>query len=176
MTLPARTICVAAGTRPNVTYEHEYPGTFALDAAKAYFRAHRLVTGADGQRALEETPAHTDLGRDVGFLTSYAKDGRYVSFFGDTHPTYAGNVVKAMASAKDGYPSVVKLFAAELADLTPDEQPQREIARAALFERLDAALIARVRAVNRLTPTILEVVVHAPLAAAKFEPGQFYRL
>jgi NAD(P)H-flavin reductase len=30
--------------------------------------------------------------------------------------------------------------------------------------------------VVRLTPTIIEVVVHAPLAARRFEPGQFYRL
>ena len=29
---------------------------------------------------------------------------------------------------------------------------------------------------NRLTPTIVEVVVHAPAAARAFRPGQFYRL
>jgi NAD(P)H-flavin reductase len=37
-------------------------------------------------------------------------------------------------------------------------------------------LSARVHAVNRLTPTIVEVVVHAPAAARAFRPGQFYRL
>ena len=31
-TLPARTVLVAAGTSPNVTYEKEHPGTFTLDA------------------------------------------------------------------------------------------------------------------------------------------------
>src|SRR5262249_13421378 len=35
---------------------------------------------------------------------------------------------------------------------------------------------ATVHEVARLTPTIVEVVVRAPLAARKFEPGQFYRL
>ena len=30
-----------------------------------------------------------------------------VSFFGDLHPSFAGNVVKAMGSAKQGYPVVV---------------------------------------------------------------------
>jgi NAD(P)H-flavin reductase len=30
--------------------------------------------------------------------------------------------------------------------------------------------------VNRLTPTIVEVVVHAPAQARGFKPGQFYRL
>ena len=34
----------------------------------------------------------------------------------------------------------------------------------------------QVVAVNRLTPTILEVVVHAPAQARAFRPGQFYRL
>jgi NAD(P)H-flavin reductase len=33
-----------------------------------------------------------------------------------------------------------------------------------------------VHQVNRLTPTIVEIVVHAPMAARKFQPGQFYRL
>jgi len=37
-------------------------------------------------------------------------------------------------------------------------------------------LTATVHAVNRLTPTIIEVVVHAPAAARAFSPGQFYRL
>jgi hypothetical protein len=36
--LPARTVCIAAGTSPNVTYEREYPGTFALDEHDSYFR------------------------------------------------------------------------------------------------------------------------------------------
>ena len=33
-------------------------------------------------------------------------DGRFMSFFGDLHPSYFGNVVKAMGSAKQGYPVV----------------------------------------------------------------------
>src|SRR5207253_4758398 len=35
---------------------------------------------------------------------------------------------------------------------------------------------ARVSEVHRLTPTIIEVIVHAPAAARRFQPGQFYRL
>jgi NAD(P)H-flavin reductase len=41
---------------------------------------------------------------------------------------------------------------------------------------LDEVLRATVVAVHRLTPTIVEVVVRAPLAARRFQPGQFYRL
>ena len=45
---------------------------------------------------------------EIGFFTSYEKQGRYVTFFGDNHPQYAGNVVKAMASAKDGHPEIAR--------------------------------------------------------------------
>src|ERR1700676_1585835 len=47
---------------------------------------------------------------------------------------------------------------------------------AALKARLDDELRARVHAVERLTPKIVEVVVRAPIAARAFQPGQFYRL
>ena len=42
---------------------------------------------------------------------SVRPDGRAISFFGDLHPSYAGNVVKAMASAKQGYPVVSRMLA-----------------------------------------------------------------
>ena len=41
---------------------------------------------------------------------------------------------------------------------------------------LDTELLARVERVERLTETIVEVVVRAPAAARHFSPGQFYRL
>ena len=37
---------------------------------------------------------------------SLRPDGRAISFFGDLHPSFSGNVVKAMGSAKQGYPVV----------------------------------------------------------------------
>jgi NAD(P)H-flavin reductase len=168
--LPARTVCVAAGTSPNVIYEKEYPGTFELDDRKQYFRPHVARVDASGKVVLERAAQSVD-----GFFTSYAKDGRTVSFYGDNHPHYAGSVVKAMASAKDGYPHVVALFP-EMRALEPAQQPARDAALRALFDKADRELVATVREVNRLTPTIVEIVVHAPMAARKFLPGQFYRL
>ncbi len=169
--MPARTVCVAAGTSPNVTYEREFPNTFALDDDKSFFRNYEWRDGV-----LTEAEPHEDIGRDVAFFTSYQKDGKFITFYGDNHPTYAGNVVKAMASAKDGYVHVAKLFAKETAAASKADQPQRDAAQAAFFARLDSAFLATVEAVNRLTPTIVEVVVRAPYAAQHFEPGQFYRL
>jgi NADPH-dependent glutamate synthase beta subunit-like oxidoreductase/NAD(P)H-flavin reductase len=168
--LPARTVCVAAGTSPNVTYEREYAGTFMLDSKQHYFQAHAVSRDEKGALSVEPT---TDTSK--GFFTSYLNDGRTVSFYGDNHPHYAGSVVKAMASAKDGYPHVVELFP-EIRSLDAKGQGARDAALKTLFAKLDRELKAEVVAVNRLTKTIVEVVVHAPLAARKFQPGQFYRL
>ena len=56
--------------------------------------------------------------------------------------------------------------------------PQSE--RDSIFDNLEATLDEQLRAyvvkVERLTPTIVDVIVKAPLQARKFEPGQFYRL
>ena len=168
LTMPARTVLVAAGTTPNITCEKEAPGHFQLDAKKKFFQPHGAVMNGDGRFHLEPDTN--------GFFTSYDSKGRFVTYYGDNHPRYAGNVVKAMASAKDGYPKVVDLFAQELAGLKPADQPHRERAWAALAQTLDRDLVATVEDVVRLTPTIVEVIVRAPAAARHFHPGQFYRL
>ena len=168
VTLPARTALVAAGTTPNITYENECRGTFQLDSKKKFFQAHKATVNGDHGFHLEPDPD--------GFFTSYARDGRFVTYYGDNHPRYAGNVVKAMASAKDGFPHVTKLFARELASLDPARQSDRDTSWARLVARLDEELVAVVEDVVRLTPTIVEVIVKAPAAARHFQPGQFYRL
>ncbi len=172
--LPARTVMIAAGTSPNVIYEKEHAGTFKLDKWKQFFQSYSI---ADAHELIEDDEA----ARDRGFFTSYQHPSRrekLVTFYGDNHPKYAGNVVKAMASAKYGYPHVVRLFERELMsmDRTDAAQQQRDEQWRALTARLDDGLIATVHEVNRLTPTIVEVVVRAPFAARHFQPGQFFRL
>jgi NADPH-dependent glutamate synthase beta subunit-like oxidoreductase/NAD(P)H-flavin reductase len=167
ITLPARTLLVAAGTSPNITCENEAPGNFRLDAKKKFFQPHTLVEDEGGFHLVPD-PA--------GFFTSHDANGRFVTYYGDNHPLYAGNVVKAMASAKHGFPHVAKLFARELAALDPARQPDRDAAWRRLTTRLDEEFLARVVEVVRLTPTIIEVIVKAPAAARHFRPGQFYRL
>ena len=58
-----------------------------------------------------------------------------------------------------------------LAALDPTAQPQREQAWQSLVAKLDDQLLARVEKVERLTPTIVEVIVRAPAAARHFHPG-----
>lgn len=168
---PARTVCVAAGTSPNVIYEKEKPGTFQLDEWRQFFQPYRLTRNGDGK--FHAVPAEKN---EVGFFTSYEHDGKFISYYGDNHPKYAGNVVKAMASAKHGYTRVVELFADEIAKQGSLPQEVKD----SIFDNLEATLDEQLRAyvvkVDRLTPTIVDVIVKAPLQARKFEPGQFYRL
>jgi NADPH-dependent glutamate synthase beta subunit-like oxidoreductase/NAD(P)H-flavin reductase len=171
--VPLRSLFVAAGTSPNTIYEQEYPGTFATDG-KFFQRYEPRWNGTE--IALE--PMHDTTWPKIGKpapLTSYRRDGKFISFYGDNHPVYAGNVVKAMASAKDGYPSVVQLHENRIRAADPIRQAERDASLRALFARLDDLLVATVIAVKRLTPTIIEVVARAPMAAKRFEPGRFYR-
>lgn len=168
---PARTVCVAAGTSPNVIYEKEKPGTFQMDEWRQFFQPFKVERDGTGK------PHVVEVGKgETGFFTSYESNGKFISYYGDNHPKYAGNVVKAMASAKDGYERVVEIFADELSKR--DVLPQWE--RDSIFEKLETTLDDELRAyvvkVDRLTPTIVDVIVKAPLQARKFEPGQFYRL
>jgi NADPH-dependent glutamate synthase beta subunit-like oxidoreductase/NAD(P)H-flavin reductase len=174
--LPARSVMVAAGTSPNVIYEKEHPGTFKLDKYGQFFQSFAVGETVTGPELIE-----VDGNRDTGFFTSYQHPSsreKVISFYGDNHPRYAGNVVKAMASAKDGYPHVARLFSNELMQLdrSPEAQSTRDSQWRQLLQTLDDGLLAVVAQINRLTPTIVEVVVRAPFAAQHFEPGQFFRL
>ena len=169
---PAKTVLVAAGTTPNIIYEKEYPGTFEMDEKKKFFK--RFQPTWNGSDTPQLAPSNDWTTPAV--FTSYQKEGKFITYYGDNHPVFAGSVVKAMASAKKGYPYIVKLFERTLSTLAPEDQPAREAQFKQFADQLDQNLSARVVEVVRLTPTIVEVIIHAPLQAKKFEPGQFYRL
>ena len=156
--LPARTILVAAGTQPNTVLGREDPANIVIDGR--HFRAL-------DEEGSPVTPERVAKPSAVRVLTSLRPDGRAVSFFGDLHPSFSGNVVKAMGGATLGYPVVSRM----LARLEPSAPSPAELAL-----RLDDELRARVHEVVRLTPKIVEVVIKAPMAARAFKPGQFYRL
>ena len=159
VTLPARAVLVAAGTRPNTVLAREYAEQFGIDGQ--YFQA----VDEQGNPIKPERLAKPAT---VQVLQSLRGDGRAVTFFGDLHPSFAGNVVKAMASAKQGWPTVARML---------ERLPARPAGDTAAFiADLNRRFRAAVHQVIRLTPTIVEVVVRAPQAAANFKPGEFYRL
>lgn len=157
--IPCKTMLLAAGTQPNTVAADEDPKHFKLNGK--YFRS---VDSANTviNNELCPKPQYPSVIMDRG------EQGPSISYFGDLHPSYAGNVVKAMASAKGGYPEVVALL--------ESKRVSRLCGSAEFFAIMDAQLLARVEKVLRLTPNIVEVQVRAPLAARNFRGGQFYRL
>ena len=158
VTLPARAILIAAGTQPNTVLARE---------------DHRIQLDGRYFQAVDENGVKVEPIRGLAkpdkaeVLMHRAENGRFISFFGDLHPSFFGNVVKAMGGAKRGYPVVSRALAALPA--TPVSGPD-------LIAAARDNLTATVHAVHRLTPTIIEVVIRAPAAARAFRPGQFYRL
>ena len=160
VSLPARSIFIAAGTQPNTVLAREDAAHFRLDGR--YF-------AACDERGEKLTPdKELSKPEKAEVLLSKLDGNKFISFFGDLHPSYFGNVVKAMGSAKQGYPVLSRV----LAQAAPANAESDEV----FTTRLNAGMRASVHVVNRLTPTIVEVVLHAPFAAAHFQPGQFFRL
>ena len=157
VTLQARSILVAAGTTPNTVLAREDK---QIEIDGRFFQAYDEA----GNKVKPERVAKPDK---VEVLMHLRGDGRALSFFGDLHPSFAGNVVKAMGGAKLGYPVVSRTLARRKPEAPA---PQK------LLATLDDELRPRVHAVVELAPKIVEVIVRAPRAARAFHPGQFYRL
>ncbi len=158
--MPARTILIAAGTQPNTVLAREDAANFKLDGR--YFQAHDAAGNpVSAEKAISKPNA-------INVLLAKNADGRCMSYFGDVHPSFFGNVVKAIGSAKQGHPVVSAALQCV--------QPASALNNTAFLAHLNHDLRATVHEVRRLTPMIVEVVVRAPLAARRFQPGQFYRL
>ncbi|MDA1116675.1 MAG: FAD-dependent oxidoreductase [Proteobacteria bacterium] len=158
--LKAKSVLIAAGTQPNTVLAREEGVSLALDGK--YFLA------CDETGAPVRPERHTSKPARPEVLLHRYPDGRFMSFFGDLHPSYFGNVVKAMGSAKQGFPVVSGVLSGRKPSSTLDD--------AAFLARLNRDLRAVVHEVRRLTPAIIEVVLRAPVAARRFRPGQFYRM
>lgn len=157
--IEARTVFIAAGTNPNTVVQREDPKHFELDGK--YFKA----VDDDGKIV---KPEQVSKPKVPYVLMSINDKGKAVSFFGDLHPSFAGNVVKAMGGAKQGYPVVSRIL--------QKSRPINTKSSKEFISEMNGKFIATVHEVIRLTPTIIEVVLKAPLSAKEFLPGQFYRL
>ena len=139
-----KTVLMAIGTHPNITLSKEDTDVFSLDG-RGYFK-------------------FCDSSKD-GFSVFKDKEGRGITVFGDLHPKYKGNVVKAMASAKDGFKVVDK----QLKDTKTSSNKD-------FLDRIEEYFTAKVVEVKELSKGIIEVIIKSPSAAQNFYPGQFYRL
>jgi NADPH-dependent glutamate synthase beta subunit-like oxidoreductase/NAD(P)H-flavin reductase len=164
--IPARAIFVATGAKPNIAYYFEHRGSLELEGG--HYKPHEA---SDAGLVLAPVPVSKYCKTpEFGPFTSYRKAGNHVSFIGDTHPTFNGSVVKAVASGLRTYPKIVASFgdrASEVAD---------EMEYAAFREDMQDLFQPRLIAVTRCAVNAVELVIHAPMAAKRFKPGQIYRL
>jgi NADPH-dependent glutamate synthase beta subunit-like oxidoreductase len=154
--LAAKAIFVATGAKPNVAYEFEHRGSFEREGLFQY----QPYENIDGKLEAVSNIANCK-DKQFGPFTSQAR----VTFVGDTHPAFHGNVVKAVASAKRTYPHIMK----SLGDVKPD--------RFGLFKsQIQDLLQTTIEQVQRHSDNIIELTIRAPLAAQQYKPGQFFRL
>lgn len=171
-TLAAGSILVATGAQPNIAYEYEHRGTFIRQ--QKFYQAYALdaaegAQSSDLQLNAVDTTVHCKV-PEFGPLTSYEQRGHRVSFVGDTHPSFHGSVVKAIASAMRSYPTIMRV----LRQQTAAEQSQQ--AYQAFAQGIATLATARVVESTLLNASVTELVIHAPLAVHNYEPGHFYRL
>ncbi len=162
--VPARSIFVATGAKPNIAYEFEHKGTFEREGYD--YKSFREIAGI-----LEEVSNQQMIkSEQVGAFTSYQQYGHRVSYLGDTHPVFHGSVVKAIASAKRLYPQIINSLKEKLHKEVSDSEYQQF--RHKIAELFNNYVVSN----KRLSANACELIVHAPLAARHFKPGQFYRL
>lgn len=160
VTLKSKTILIATGASLNVAYAFEHPKAFqrnGMQYQRFEEQAGELVIAHDAEHCKSE---------HFGPFTSYQNETHRVTFIGDTHPVFHGNVVKAIASAKRSYPIInehLKNFTADIANYDAFAQELRE------------QFTTVITNIKRLHKNVLELTVNAPLLAQQFKPGQFFR-
>ncbi len=99
--IDCKTLLIAAGTTPNIAPLLEDNLDFELDGK--YFEA----IDEFGNKIISN---HSARPRKFSVLTKIDEDKNAVSFLGDLHPNFEGNVVKAMASAKLGHRQISEII------------------------------------------------------------------
>ncbi|WP_264705342.1 FAD-dependent oxidoreductase [Wolbachia endosymbiont (group A) of Gymnosoma rotundatum] len=177
--IKARSIFIAAGTEPNTVIATEDKKHFKL--SNGYF-THLNSSGKEIDPIFSPKMPNKDR------ILVYKQGNKTISFFGDLHPSYSGSVVKAMASAKNGYPIISQLLSGvnsfvsviPVCDVVGQKKNAwssvEDLANKELFNRIKEQFTAKVIKVQYLTDKVVEIVIKAPLAAKNFKPGQFFRL
>ena len=163
VTLPARTILVATGARPNIAYFFEHR---SMEVNNMQYQPYHMV---DGELQKAERAQHCKDDR-FGAFTSYEKGDHRVTFIGDTHPDFNGNVVKAVASGFRIYPKISDSFGRRITEVGEAKEYK------AFNTRMRDQLQARVHNIRRLAEDVIELTIRAPLAVSRYQPAQIFRL
>jgi NADPH-dependent glutamate synthase beta subunit-like oxidoreductase/NAD(P)H-flavin reductase len=162
--IPAHSVFVATGAKPNIAYEFEHRGTFHREGSE-----YQTYTENEGKLAVIHPDGHCKVEK-FGAFTSYEENGYRVTFLGDTHPIFHGSVVKAIASAKRTYPKILQSLGDRVSAIGSQKEYQ------AFAAKMNYLFNAFIKKIKRHTPSVIELEIQAPIAAKNFKPGQFYRV
>lgn len=119
---------------------------------------------------------------NYSFFTRIDDDKKAISFFGDLHPNFEGNVVKAMASAKIGYKKISEIINENsnkntdnflgkiLNNFKNKKNPDK------IFRKIKKEFTVKVSKIEKISDHLNEITISAPLLARHCQVGQIFRL
>jgi NADPH-dependent glutamate synthase beta subunit-like oxidoreductase/NAD(P)H-flavin reductase len=140
--LTCKSLLIAAGTSPNISAALEDKLDFKLE--DKYFTSIK----------------------ENDFFIKINPNQKAISFFGDLHPAFAGNVVKAMASAKKGHKQIDHILS-KLPVFKDDED---------FLAKINQEFLVTIKEVKILSDHAVEIVVKSKLLASQTKLGQIFRL
>lgn len=151
-----KSLLIAAGTTPNLSpklednLDFEIVGKYFAEISEDH--KHYAIT-------------HSARPKQFSVITKIDDESKKaVSFFGDLHPNFEGNVVKAMASAKLGHQQITEILNHQTKS---PQQASRDYA---------SDFLVTIEKIERLSDQVVEVFVKAPLLANQTKIGQIFRL
>lgn len=152
-----KTLLIAAGTSPNISVKIEDKINLNLDGK--YF----AQIDENGNKITANFLAKSFK---KSFFTRIDDDKKAISFFGDLHPNFEGNVVKAMTSAKNGFKDITKIL----------QKTQNTELKFSFFDKIRQDFLTKIEKINKISNYLNEIYIKAPLLAKNSEIGQIFRL
>ncbi len=163
-----KTLLIATGTVPNVSVKIEDHLNFELNGK--YFKQI-------DENFNEIQPSFSPKSDKLSFFTRIDKSKKAISFFGDLHPNFEGNVVKAMASAKIGCKKIDKiLMEIEVEQKDFSEKDQKNQQKESFFSKINQDFAVKIHRVEKVSKFLNEIEIKAPLLAKNSSVGQIFRL
>lgn len=154
-----KSLFVAAGTSPNLSPVIEDNLDFTIDGK--YF-AEIDENGKRIKSSKSVKPQEFSI-----FTKIDQENNKSVSFFGDLHPSFEGNVVKAMTSAKIGHKKISEILSTISNNISETHN---------FLNQINQEFLVTIKDIARLSNHVVEITIKAPLLAKNTEVGQIFRL
>lgn len=153
-----KTLLVAVGTVPNISIKTE--DNLNFDLRGKYFKQI-------DENYNEIKSDFSPKSKNISFFTRIDDDSKAISFFGDLHPNFEGNVVKAMASAKIGYKEINKILSKNNSfNKNYDE----------FLAKINQDFVVKIHKITKISKYVNEIEIKAPILTNKSEVGHIFRL